>query len=125
MADYKLDNHNAWLGLQVFPSARAEVFATTYYNRGTGSIDGFGYDAGTLTSQLPGLDYALQSSSFSGFSNLNIDRFSQIVGVNYRLTNELALSAFGEYSKYDDQDPWLYDSTGRYVNFFAGVNWLF
>ncbi len=125
MAGYDLDNHNAWFGLQIFPSSRLEIFANTLYNRGNGAITDFGYDAGALTSTLVGLDYALQSQSFSGFSDLDMNRFDQVFGFNYRLTNELMLTAFGDYANYDDNEPWLYDATGKFFNFYAGVNWIF
>lgn len=125
MAGYKNDIDNGWIALQVFPSPRTEIFASTTINSGRASIVDFGYDAGNLTAALFGLDYPLQSASMAGFSNLRIRRVSQSVGVNYRLTNNLVLNGMLAYEDYDDREPWLYDSTGRYVNVFAGIGWIF
>lgn len=125
MAGYKNDIDNAWIAVQVFPSARTELFASTTFNSGRASITDFGYDAGNLTAPLFGLDYPLQSSSMAGFSNLRIRRISQSVGINHRLTDHLVLNGMLAYEHYDDREPWLYDSTGRFVNVFAGIGWIF
>jgi hypothetical protein len=125
MAGYGLDNHSAWLGVQVFPHARLEVFATTTYNQGRASIRGFDYSAGPLAALLPGLDYELQSRTFAGFSNLDIRRIGQTAGFTWRVSDSLAVNAMADYSRYEDRDPWLYDATGRYFNVFAGVSWIF
>jgi hypothetical protein len=125
MAGYETDTNNAWASVQVYPNSRLEIFANTAFNNGTGSITDFDYDAGALTGALFGLDYALQSASMSGFSNLKLNRLSQTVGFNYRMTGNLMLNTMFVYENYDDDEPWLYDATGSYVNFYAGVSWIF
>ena len=74
---------------------------------------------------LFGLDYPLHSASMSGFSNLKISRVTQTVGLNYRLSNQLVLNTMFAYDDNQDDEPWLYDSTGKYVNFFAGISYIF
>ena len=125
MAGYKLDTNNAWLALQIFPNSRTEIFANTSYNSGRASITDFGYDAGALTGVLFGLDYPLHSASMSGFSNLKISRVTQTVGLNYRLSNQFVLNGLLAYDNNQDDEPWLYDSTGKYVNVFAGISYIF
>jgi hypothetical protein len=125
MAGYKNDSNNAWLALQVFPSSRMEIFANTSYNSGTASITDFNYDAGALTGVLFGLDYPLHSASMTGFSNLKVSRVTQTLGLNYRLSNQLVLNTMFVYDDNSDDEPWLYDSTGKYVNFFAGISYIF
>jgi hypothetical protein len=125
MAGYETALNNAWLSLQVFPSSRVEVFATSAYNSGHASIKDFGYDAGALTGVLFGLDYPLQSASMAGFSNLKIARFTQTVGLNYRMNDRFVLNGLLSYDNNQDDEPWLYDSTGKYVNVFAGISYVF
>jgi hypothetical protein len=125
MAGYENDNHNAWVGLQVYPSSRLEVFANTLMNKGKATIAGFDYSAGSLAASMPGLDFPLHSQSMAGFSDLDISRFGQMVGFNYRLSNELVLNGMLDYSKYDDKQPFTFDASGKYLNFYAGVSWLF
>lgn len=125
MAGYKSDTSNAWLAVQAYPTSRLEIFANTAVNTGSASITDFSYDAGALTGVLFGLDFPLQSASMSGFSNLKLNRVSQSVGVNYRMTKDLVLNTMLVYENYDDQEPWLFDATGRYVNVYAGISWIF
>jgi hypothetical protein len=125
MAGYRLDNHSAWFGVQVFPHARLEIFANTMYNRGAATIRGFDYSAGPLAALMPGLDFEVQSRTFAGFSDLDVRRIGQTVGFTWRLSDNLAVTTLADYSRYDDREPWLYDATGRYLNVFAGVNWIF
>jgi hypothetical protein len=125
MAGYKTEINNAWLALQVYPSSRVEVFANTTFNSGVSSITDFGYDAGALTGPLFGLDYPLHSSSMSGFSNLDIRWFSQVVGANVRVTNNLVVNGILTYQDNNDDEPWLYDTTGKFLNVYAGISWIF
>lgn len=125
MAGYKNDTSNAWVAVQAYPTSRLEIFANTAVNQGAASITDFSYDAGALTGPLFGLDYPLQSASMAGFSNLRLNRVSQTVGVNYRMTKELVFNTMFVYDSHDDREPWLYDATGRYTNFYAGISWLF
>lgn len=125
MAGYQLDTNNAWLALQIFPNSRTEIFANTSYNGGRASITDFDYSAGSLTGVLFGLDYPLHAASMSGFSNLKISRVTQTFGVNYRLSHQLVLNTMLAYDNNQDDEPWLYDSTGKYVNVFAGISYVF
>ncbi len=68
----------------------------------------------------------LQSAATPGFSRLDVRQVAQSVGVNYRLTNELVLNTLVEVSDYDDRSSYLLlDQSGRYVNGFVGVSWIF
>jgi hypothetical protein len=125
MAGYKTEINNAWVALQVYPTSRVEVFANSTFNSGVSSITDFGYDAGALTGPLFGLDYPLHSSSMSGFSNLDIRRFSMTAGANVRVTDHLVVNGMLMYDDNADDEPWLYDSTGQYLNVYAGVSWIF
>jgi hypothetical protein len=125
MAGYKNDNHNAWFGFQVLPSDRLEVFATTTINSATASIEGFSYDPGPLTSSLAGLDYALHSETMAGYSNLEFLRIGQTAGFHYRLTRNLMATGALDYAKYDDEEPYIVDATGRRFNLYAGLSWVF
>lgn len=125
MAGYKTEINNAWLALQVYPTSRVEVFGNATYNSGVSSITDFGYDAGALTGPLFGLDYPLHSASMSGFSNLDIRRFSVAAGANVRVTNHVLVNGMVMYDDNTDDEPWLYDSTGHYLNVYAGISWIF
>jgi hypothetical protein len=125
MAGYDDKTTSAWAGVQLFPSARAEVFANVAWNRAKATITDFAYDGGEFTAQLVGLDYALQSATMAGFSDLQFDRVGVNGGVNYRVTNPLVINVSFDFGTFDDKQPWLFSTTGRYFQLFGGVTWLF
>jgi hypothetical protein len=123
---YISENQTAFVNLQFLAGPRAELFATTMYNKGTATVTDFRYDSSNiLPSQHAGLDFALMSSSFAGFSDLNFRSFSQTVGVNFSVTGNVTLNTALSISDLKDDQPYLYDTTGKRVSFLAGVNWVF
>jgi hypothetical protein len=128
-AGYESENQTAFVNLQFLAGPRAEVFATTMYNAGTATIRDFVYNSSNI---IPGtaapagaLDFPLMSASFAGFSNLDFRTFSQTVGVNVRVTGNVVVNTAVSISDLKDDQPHLYDTTGKRVSFLAGVNWVF
>jgi hypothetical protein len=64
------------------------------------------------------------SDYFGTYSDIRIRDFTQVTGVNVGLTERLVLNASVEYHRYQDAEPVLFDTTGRRVTTFLGVNWL-
>jgi hypothetical protein len=128
-AGYESENQTAFVNLQFLAGPRAEVFATTMYNKGTASIHDFVYDSSNIvpSTALPAgaLDFPLMSASFAGFSNLDYRSITQTVGLNVRVTGHVTLNTMFSISDLKDSQPFLYDTTGKRVGFSAGVNWLF
>jgi hypothetical protein len=128
-AGYEAENQNAFLNLQFLAGARTEVFATTMYNSGRASIKDFVYDASNIIpgTALPAgaLDFPLMSSSFAGFSDLDYRTITQTLGVNYRATNNVIINTMLSFGDLNDSAPYLYDTTGSRVGFYAGLSWVF
>lgn len=125
-AGYQGENQTAFVNLQFLAGPRAEVFATTMFNKGTASVNGFQYDATNIVPvQAAGLDFALMSASFAGFSDLDYRSLTQTVGLNVRLSGNVMVNTMLSVSDLKDRQPYLYDTTGRRVGVFAGVNWIF
>lgn len=83
------------------------------------------YDPGALKSRLVGLDFELMNTAFPTFSDLRVRQLVQTAGVNIRLTDDLVLNTMLVFNDYNDEQPYLYDATGKYLTFAAGVNWVF
>lgn len=111
--------------MQIYPSERLELFASSTYNRGTATITGLDYDASRIGGPIPGLDFNLMNASFAGFSDLQIRQLIHTAGFTYRLTENLLLNGAIEYHDYHDGQPYLVDTTGRRVFTYAGVSWVF
>lgn len=125
-AGYESDNQTAFVNLQFLAGPRAEVFATTMYNKGTASINQFRYDSSNIVPvQAAGLDFALMSASFAGFSDLDFKSLTQTVGLNVRVSGNVIVNTMLSFSDLKDEQPYLYDTTGRRVGVFAGLNWIF
>jgi hypothetical protein len=128
-AGYESKNQNAFLNLQFLASARTEVFATTMYNSGQATVKDFVYDSSNIIpgTALPAgaLDFSLMSSSFAGFSDLDYRTIMQTVGVNVRASNNVMVNSTLSFGDLNDAKPYLYDTTGRRVGFYVGVNWIF
>lgn len=123
---YTGKNHTAFVNLQFLAGPRAEVFATTLYNKGTATIDKFQYDSSNVTPiQAAGLDFALMSSTFAGFSDLDFRTFMQTFGVNVRMSNSVALKTTVSISDLTDTGAYLYNASGKRVGFGVGLNWMF
>jgi len=128
-AGYKSENNNAFLNLQFLAGARTEVFATTMYNSGNATIRDFVYDSSNIIpgTALPAgaLDFALMSSSFAGFSDLDYRTIIQTVGANFRATNNVLINTSLSFGDLNDVKPFLYDTTGSRVGFYVGMSWVF
>ena len=128
-AGYESETQNAFLNLQFLAGARAEVFATTTYDSGKATIKDFVYDSSNIIpgTALPAgaLDFTLMSSSFAPFSDLDYRTIVQTVGVNVRATNNVMINTALSIGDLNDVKPYLYDTTGSRVGFYAGLSWVF
>ena len=128
-AGYKGETQNAFLNLQFLAGARTEVFATTTYNSGSASVRDFVYDSSNIIpgTALPAgaLDFPLMSSSFAGFSDLDYRTITQTIGVNVRASNNVLINTALSFGDLNDVQPYLYDTTGSRVGFYAGLSWVF
>jgi len=124
-AGYRQNHHLVWTNVQAQATSRVDLFANLVWTRNRAAIEGLEYEPGPLEAQLVGLDYRLMSSAFSGFSDLKIGQFVQTAGVHYRLSERVVLTGTVEVNRYDDREPYLFDATGRYVSFAAGLQFVF
>ncbi len=95
------------------------------FNRGTAAIAGVNFDAGALATPLRGLDFNLMNATFADFSDLRIRQLVHAAGFTYRLSGNLLANGSVEYHDYRDEQPYLFDATGRRVFTYAGLTWMF
>lgn len=112
------------MGFQVYSGSRVELFANTVFTRGAATIFGLNYDPAALAGPTPGLDWDLMSQNFGIYSGLDVKYLSQVLGLNIKVADNLVLNTALEYHDYKDEQPYLYDATGRRVTSFAGLTWL-
>lgn len=93
-----------------------------YYTGTAGSFD-INLDSSNLVQQPLGMDYELFSDAVAGYSDLDVNQLSLVFGANYRLADGWVLNGMGGYNDYGDEDPYLFDTTGRrfYLQFGAAL----
>lgn len=117
--------HNAWAGFQLVASPRVQLYANTQFTRADASIADFSYGVSEYAAELVGLDYPLMASAFSGFSDLSYRLFVQDAGLNIRVSSRVFVNGTLRYNRYDDEAPYLFDATGRYLTVYGAVRVAF
>ncbi len=111
--------------MQFFPASKAEVFFNTLYYKGDAVITDLSLNPSAGPKVGAGLDFDLLSENLSQFSDLAVERYVIGGGLNYSFTEAFILSALLEYNRYDDNEVYLYNATGKYTRLGLGVNWVF
>ncbi len=94
------------------------------YTRGTAAIDQLNYDPTLLSRPIAGLDFVLMSESFSDFSDLRQRYATGLAGANVKVTPNLVFNGTIEYRDYQDEQPYLFDTTGKRWTGVAGITWV-
>ncbi len=123
--EYKTKANTFFLNFLIPVNDRLEVFANTMYYTGEASISGVDIDSSNLIKQPAGMDYPLYNDSVAGFSNIDLNRFAQSFGFNYRINDMVILDVLGEYDSFGDDDPYIVSYDGSRVFLQAGVALLF
>lgn len=74
---------------------------------------------------MPGLDFVMMSDNFASFSDLDLREIVQAVGTNVRVADRLIWNVSFRYHDYQDDQQYLYDTTGRRLSYSTGLSWLF
>lgn len=64
------------------------------------------------------------SRSFSDFSDLRHRYATGMAGTNIRVGSALVINGTIEYRDYQDEQPYLFDTTGKRWTGLAGVTWM-
>jgi hypothetical protein len=94
------------------------------WNSADATITGFAYQPDNVPA-IAGLDYDLHAESMAGFSDLGFSQLGLGIGANYRVTSQLVINGLVNYGRYDEDQPYIIDATGSFVQFFGGVSWVF
>ena len=125
MVNYETKTSTFFFNLQFLATEQVDFFATTVWYGGIGGSNGINLDSSGLVQQPLGMDYNLFNESIAGYSDLDVTRFSQVVGGNVRLADGWILNAVGGYDDYGDNDPYLFLTEGRRFYAQFGAAWIF
>ena len=95
-----------------------------YYTGTAGSFD-INLDSSDLIKQPGGMDYDLFNEAVPGYSDLDVNQLSLVLGTNYRLNDGWVINGMGGYNDYGDNDPYLFNTTGRRFYMQVGAALIF
>lgn len=108
MADYKTNNQNAYLSISGNPTPKLRMHSTLVFNKSTGE-----YDQVVMPDVTDRLGGALSHQSFEfdhmhEYSNLDYSMIQLSLGLAYKLTGRVTLTADGEYADLTDDAGYVY-----------------
>jgi len=120
---YRSETNSFFFNLNVLPREGVELYGNVLYYTGTAASFDINLDSSNLVKQPGGMDYDLFNEVVPGFSDLDVTQLSVVFGTNYQLDERWLIHGMGGYNDYGDNDPYLFDTTGRrfFVQIGAGV----
>ncbi len=109
----------------MFPNDELELYGNVHYYTGTAGSFDINLDSSNLVRQPLGMDYDLFNEVVAGFSDIDVDQVSLAFGGNYRFTDSWLINAMGGYDDFGDNDPYLFNTTGRRFYFQLGAGLIF
>jgi hypothetical protein len=110
---YRTETDSFFFNVNFLPRDGVEVYGNVLYYAGTAGSFDIDLDSRNLIKQPGGMDYDLFSEAVAGYSDLDVNQLSLILGTNYQLDDRWILHGMGGYNDYGDNDPYLFDTTGR------------
>ena len=88
------------------------------------SFRGPALDPTTLTGTPPGFNY-LDASDLGDYSKLDVRWWNLETGLRQALRNSLMMDYALTYQNYRDNQPYLFDTSGKNLGFVIRANWMF
>ena len=105
------------------PSSQLELGLSLNYVKGEASMGSFDLSRPDFSARFPNSSYDF--SRTPDWSNLDLDGLDAWIDAKYRFTTNLFARGAYRYVKYNDNDPYLYDLTGRNNLLYFSLGYLF
>jgi hypothetical protein len=109
-------------GFNIHPADKVEIGLSLNYVEGEASMGSFDLSS-DFAARAPNSSYDF--SRTPDWSNLDLDGLDAWIELKYRFTKNLFARGAYRYVKYDDNDPYLYDLTGRNSLVYFSLGYLF
>ncbi len=110
-------------GLNLRPADRLDVSFQANYADATAAMDPFDLSRPDFTARFPAMQWDF--SQTPGYSDLDVRSVDAWLDARYRLTERAFVRGAYRYVDFDDQAPYLYDTTGRNHLVFLALGWTF
>ncbi len=110
-------------GIKVHPGDRWDLGLNVTYTASEGGLDPFELPADDYVAITPPMSYDF--SKTNTYSNIDVDRFNFDAMLKYKFDNDIWLRFWYQIADFDDNDPYLYDTTGMVQWATVTAGWSF
>ncbi len=111
-------------GLTLKPNESIEIVFDTVWTRASSAIDPFDIDVpAEFLAANPNMSFDFSQTYLN--SDLDVSRLELGVRLQYRLNPRFALTGSYRYLDYEDDTPYLYDTSGSIELVSLGLGWVF
>ena len=110
-------------GVRFDPTEHWELGLDLTWSSSDGKIDPFSLPAPDYVATHPSTMFDF--SQTPEYSEIDISRIDLALLVNFHISKEFYVGGRYRYAKYDDKQPYLYDTTGSFNMLSAYLGWVF
>jgi hypothetical protein len=122
MLSYSEESNNIMAGIKIRPGDRWDLGFNLAYTAAEGGLAPFDLPADDYVAITPPMSYDFSKSNT--YSTIDITRFNLDAMLKYKFTDDLWMRLWYKVVDFDDQDPYLYDTSGmvQWATITAGWN---
>ena len=120
---YNETSNSILAGVKIHPGNSWDLGLNMTYTASEGGLDPFDLPADDYVANTPPMSYDFSKSNT--YSNIDIDRFNFDAMLKYKFDNEVWLRFWYQIADFNDNDPYLYDTTGMVQWATVTAGWSF
>jgi len=119
---YNETSNSLLAGIKIHPDDRWDLGLNLTYTASEGGLEPFELPAEAYVAITPATSYDF--SKTNTYSNIDVDRFNFDAMFKYKFNEDLWLRFWYQVADFNDNDPYLYDTTGmvQWATITAGWN---
>jgi hypothetical protein len=120
---YNETSNSILAGVKIHPGNNWDLGLNMTYTGSEGGLDPFELPADDYVANTPSMSYDFSKSNT--YSNIDVDRFNFDAMLKYKFDNEVWLRFWYQIADFNDNDPYLYDTTGMVQWATVTAGWSF
>lgn len=120
---YNEEANSLLAGIKIRPAKTFDIGLDVAYTAAEGGLDQFDLPAEDYVATHP--PTAFDFSQSHTYSDIDVDRLNLDVMLKYKFTADLWLRLWYRFADYSDNEPYLYDTSGRVQWATLSAGWSF
>lgn len=121
--NYNETSNSILAGIKIHPGDSWDLGLNVTYTESEGGLDPFELPADDYVAITPPMSYDFTKSNT--YSNIDVNRFNFDAMLKYKFDNDIWLRFWYQLADFDDNDPYLYDTTGMVQWATVTAGWSF